>query len=303
MDMTTSSIARDVAVIGLGQMGRGIARAIDRGGRLGAVWDSSGDAIAAADLSPAVRIAPPSQQAGIRYLIFVVPGSAEIEATLFGPGGVLQGSADKRIIIDLTTSAPAATVALAKRAAAVGCAYIDCGMSGGAMAADAGRVTLMVGGAEDAVSACEPIFDLFAGARTHVGPSGAGHTIKLIHNMICHSIFLLTTEGCRTARRAGIDLDKAVAVLNSGNARSFISEVRFPKHILTGTFDGRSRMSNLKKDLEMAATLAGDLGQPAVYAPLAAQVLKRATNGDEPDRDFTLLFEEFDDIINTLKNA
>ena len=237
----------------------------------------------------------------MRFLIFVVPGSAEIEATLFGTDGVLRDPADRRIIIDLTTSAPAATTALARRAAAVGCAYVDCGMSGGAMAADAGKVTLMIGGTEEAVCACEPVFALFAGARTHVGPSGAGHTIKLIHNMICHSIFLLTTEGCRTAQRAGIDLDKAVAVLNSGNARSFISEVRFPKHILTGTFDGRSRMSNLKKDLDMAATLAGELGQPAVYAPLAAQVLGEAMTGDAPDRDFTRLYEEFDDIITALK--
>lgn len=291
---------RDVGIVGLGQMGRGIARALDHGGRLGAAWDVSPSAIAAAQLSADVAIMPPSVFGAMSVVIFVVPSSAEIDAALNGPDGLLAKSHPGQILVDLTTSHPSATLRLAAQAADAGRAYVDCGMSGGAAAADAGKVTLMIGGSREAVDTCAPIFDLFAGQRTHVGGSGAGHTIKLVHNMICHSIFLVTAEGCRMAERAGIELSTAVAVLNSGNARSFISEVRFPRHVVSGTFDGRSRIWNLEKDLGMAAELAVELGQPAVYAPLAAAMLTTAARLDSPERDFTTLYRDFDRIVDAL---
>lgn len=81
--------ARDVGVVGLGQMGRGIARARDCGGRLGAAWDVSPTAVAAAQLNPDVAIVPPSDFGAMSLIIFVVPTSAEIEAALSGPDGVL----------------------------------------------------------------------------------------------------------------------------------------------------------------------------------------------------------------------
>ena len=64
--------------------------------------------------------------------------------------------------------------------------------------------------------------------------------MKLIHNMICHTIFLATSEGCLLAESLGIPLETAIAVINAGNARSFVSEQRFPNHIISRTFDGRS---------------------------------------------------------------
>jgi 3-hydroxyisobutyrate dehydrogenase len=87
-----------------------------------------------------------------------------------------------------------------------------------------------------------------------------------------------------------------VDVLNAGNARSFISEVRFPKHIVSGTFDGRSRVSNLAKDLTMAAEFAQELGQPSAYAPLTAEILARAMEQGLSEQDFTLLYKDYDKI-------
>ena len=81
---------------------------------------------------------------------------------------------------------------------------------------------------------------------------GTGHTIKLLHNMVCHTNFMVVAEAGRLAERAGIPLETAIKVFNAGNARSYISEQRFPNHILSGKFDGRSTVSNLAKDLAMA---------------------------------------------------
>jgi 3-hydroxyisobutyrate dehydrogenase len=288
---------RDVAVVGLGQMGRGIARNLDRAGRLAAVWDSNGDAVQRADLSPAVALTVPSGFGALQTVIFVVPGSVEIRAVVGDAGGLLQQPHDRQVLVDLTTSHPAATRELAALARATGREYVDCGMTGGAKAADEGRITLMAGGTEAVVDACRPLLAHIAGEVFYVGETGAGHAMKLVHNMICHTIFLATSEGCRLAERLGIPLETAIAVINAGNARSFVSEQRFPNHVIPRTFDGRSRMANLAKDLAMAAELAQQAGQPGAYSALAADILARAMQQGLGEQDFTTLYQHLEQLM------
>ena len=121
--------------------------------------------------------------------------------------------------------------------------------------------------------------------------------MKLVHNMICHTIFLATAEGCRAAERAGIPLDRAIDVLNAGNARSFISERRFPDHIVSGRFDGRSHVGNLAKDLAMAAEFFAGLGQPSAYVTITSELLATACRLGMTSDDFTWLYPEYDRLI------
>src|SRR6185436_17332286 len=103
---------RDTAVIGLGNMGRGIARNLDRAGRLSAAWDIAEAARAGADLSSEVALVPPSQFGRLGFILFVVPGSAQIEEML---PGILARPHDGETLIDLTTSDPAKTKANAAK--------------------------------------------------------------------------------------------------------------------------------------------------------------------------------------------
>ncbi len=289
--------ARDVAVIGLGQMGRGIARNLDSAGRLAAAWDCNPEAAERAGLSPAVALCEPAALGGAKAVLLVVPGSAEIRAVL-GDGGLLRAPHAGQVVVDLTTSDPKATREIAAQAKAAGRAYLDCGMTGGARAADAGTITLMVGGDGAVLEASRPILLAFAGKVFHVGDSGAGHAMKLVHNMICHTIFLVTSEGCRLAERLGIPLETAIAVINAGNARSFVSEQRFPNHIIPGTFDGRSRTANLAKDLAMAAELTRQEGPAGPYSALAALLLERAMQQGLGEEDFTRLYEHLPELVS-----
>jgi 3-hydroxyisobutyrate dehydrogenase len=286
---------RDVAVVGLGQMGRGIARNLDRGGRLAAAWDNSPEAVQRASLSDAVALAEPGTVDGLKAVLFVVPGSTEIRAVL--DRGLLSQPHQGQVLIDLTTSHPTATRAIAAQARATGREYVDGGMTGGAKAADEGRITLMVGGGPAVVDACRPLLGLIAGKVFHVGETGTGHAMKLIHNMICHTIFLATSEGCRLAESLGIPLETAIAVINAGNARSFVSEQRFPNHIISRTFDGRSKTSNLAKDLAMAADFARESGQPGPYAALTARLLQRAMQEGLGEQDFTTLYQHLAQLM------
>jgi 3-hydroxyisobutyrate dehydrogenase len=286
---------RDVAVVGLGQMGRGIARNLDQAGRLAMAWDSNREAMQRAGLSPTVALAEPATFGSLQTVLFMVPGSAEIRAVL--DAGLLDQPHQGQVLIDLTTSHPTATREIAARAKAAGREYVDGGMTGGAKAADAGTITLMVGGNPAVVDASRPLLALIAGKVFHVGETGTGHAMKLIHNMICHTIFLATSEGCRLAESLGIPLEMAIAVINAGNARSFVSEQRFPNHIIPRTFDGRSRTANLAKDLAMAADFAREAGQPGPYANLTADLLARAMQQGLGEQDFTTLYRHLEEIM------
>lgn len=292
------TITRDVGVIGLGRMGGGIARRLDVTGRLAGAWDAGEDARANARLSDHVALAPPSDLARMcSAILFVLPGSAEIEECLTRPQGILSKEARGQILVDLTTSHPEATKRLAAIAASHGRAYLDAGMTGGAQAADEGRLTLMAGGPAAALDRVRPALDIIATRIFHLGPVGTGHLMKLVHNMICHTIFLATSEGCRMAERAGIRLSDAVEVLNAGNARSFISEARFPNHILSETFDGRSPVSNLAKDLAMAVEMQREMSFPGKYAALTERLLSRAVANGMADRDFTTLYQTMETLM------
>lgn len=271
-------------------MGRGIAANLHRAGLLAAAWDVSEPARAGAKLPGDVTLDLASAMAA-DAVIFVVPSSREIRTCL---DTLLARPQDGQILIDLTTSSPEDTLILAKRAAATGRIYLDGGMSGGAMGADSGNLTLMMGGPEAALERVHHVLGAIARHVFRVGDSGAGHTMKLVHNMVCHTNFLALAEACRMAERAGLALPTVIDVINAGNARSYVSEHRFPNHILSGQFDGRSTVSNLAKDLGMAAELADQLEQDAPYTRLTASLLQRAMRTGHAEDDFTRLYPIFE---------
>ena len=289
--------AASVGVVGLGQMGAGIARNLDRAGILSGAFDINSKAFAELGLSKNVRHASVAELCEIaNVLLFAVPATGVIRDSLDGIAGRFG-----QTVIDVTTSNPAESQALATDLGAGGRHYLDAAMTGGAAGADTGRLTLMVGGRADVLAACRPVLDAIATEIFHIGPAGSGHAMKLVHNMILHSNFLANCEGLRMAERAGLDLDQAVAVLNAGNARSFVSEVRFPRDILNGTMNARSQVSNLEKDLGLAVDYAEQLEARAPFGALTRAVLAQAVSAGKADADFSWLFPAYEDLVDRLE--
>lgn len=280
-----------VGLIGLGNMGGGIAASLLKKGRGLVAWDVDAAARSALD---GAQILPPGEMAArVTTILFAVPASPQIEEVL---GDILAAAKPGTILVDLTTSYPADTKNLAARAAAAGLAYLDAGMSGGAQGAAEGRLTLMIGGGEAIFETARPVLEDFTAKLFYMGPSGAGHTAKLLQNMVTHTIFLATCEAGRLGARAGIELPALIELFNASNARSFISERRFPDHILSDTWDGKSRVFNLHKDLGLAVRMAEELGLPAVYGAATHGLLDAAISRGMEDTDFTHLYEVFEDL-------
>ncbi|WP_420011577.1 NAD(P)-dependent oxidoreductase [Tateyamaria sp.] len=285
-----------VGVIGLGNMGRGICKNIAKAGHNLLVWDVS-ETARDAQSSIAQATPPQNMAAQADVIIFVVPGSEQID-DLLDP--ILENARSGLILWDFTTSDPVYTKKLAKRADASGVPYMDAGMTGGgAKGADDGTMTLMIGGDPEVLDRSKPVLEACAGKLIHLGPSGAGHTMKVVHNLITHTNFLACSEAGRLAEAAGIDLADMIKVFNAGNARSFISERRFPDHILSETWDGRSRIFNLRKDVGMAVALAQELGSPMRLGHQTLAWIQAAVDAGMEEEDFTQLYPALDKLADT----
>lgn len=287
----------EIGVIGLGNMGRGIADNFAKAGHATAVWDVSEAAREPFDARADTTVMTPGEMAAAgAMMIYVVPATPEIEGSFEGPDGVLAMTGEGTVIFDLTTSFPEDTKRIAARAAEHGIAYLDAAMSGGATGADAGTLTLMIGGDETVFEAARPKLDAITDNIFYLGDVGAGHAMKLIHNMVTHAVFLTTCEAGRMAERAGLKLADMIDVFNVSNARSYASEARFPRHILSEKWDARSRVYNLNKDLGMALRMAEGLGMDARYTRETSAFLNKAIERGMAEDDYSLLYSVFDDI-------
>lgn len=305
MSVSDSSAASPlkIGVVGLGQMGGGIARNVDKAGILVGAYDVNSESFGSLGLSSRVaNMSPAELGESCDIVIFVVPASPQIRAVLSGPDGLLAAQRPGQILCDLTTSLPADTKELVVMAKAAGREYLDCGMTGGATGADQGRLALFIGGDAGVLVRARPALETFTIKLMHLGPSGAGQSMKLVHNMILHTSFLATVEGCRILEDAGLDLAAVVDALNSGNARSYTTEFRFPKHIVSGKWDARSYVSNLAKDLGMAVKYANEAGRPAVYGTLTSTILNKAIDTGHAKDDYALLYKYFDDLVDSFED-
>ena len=289
-----------IGVVGLGNMGRGVAGNLHKAKMPLMVWDVAPEAREPWEKKRGVEICEPGDmaaQAGV--IFFVVPGSPEINESLKGKTGVLASARKNLVIYDFTSSDPAVTRQIARRAKAKGVAYLDAGMSGGATGAAAGTLTLMIGGDEKAYRRTKRFLKPIADDLFHLGESGAGHAMKLIHNMVCHSIFMATCEGGKLAEKVGLKLEDMINVFNVSNARSYASQFRFPNHILSGKWDGKSRVYNMIKDVGMAVKMGKKHRAQTVHGEATLEFLEKAVKRGMIEKDFTLLYRDYEKVSKT----
>lgn len=287
-----------VAVIGLGNMGGGVSRSFLRDGRFPLmVWDALPEARARFEGLDGVEIAPPAEMARrADIILFLVPATPQILDCVRGPEGIFANSKEGLVIYDLTTSDPNKTRRLVARAEKLGIHYLDAGTSGGPANGEKGKLLTMVGGDRSVFETTREVFEPICEHVFFVGPSGAGHTLKLLHNIICHATMLATSEAGHMAEAAGIDLADMIEVVNCSNARSYASEVRFPNHILSETWDLRSRVFNLHKDLKMGVAMGKRLGADTTYARATFGLLEKAMKAGMENDDYSLLYRDFDKV-------
>jgi 3-hydroxyisobutyrate dehydrogenase len=289
-----------LGVIGLGRMGGPLAQRLGQSGLPLMVWDTVPACRKPFEKKADVRIAAPGEIAReCSVLFFVVPSSKEIADCLKGKDGVLQNARKGLVICDLTTSNPVETRKLARRAARRGIHYLDAGMSGGPAGILAGNLTLMIGGDAKVLARIRRYLVAFAGNIFHLGDVGAGQAMKLIHNMVLHTIFLATCEGARLAERMGMKVADMIDIFNVSTAFSYASRHRFPNNILNGSWNAQARIYNPWKDVGLAVRLARECGADVEFGERTFAFLEKAVARGMVEKDYSLLYRDFEKIKKT----
>jgi 3-hydroxyisobutyrate dehydrogenase len=268
-----------IGVVGLGNMGARIARRLVAGGEDVVGFDL--DAARAADAGARASTSLGELAGAADVVLLSLPDSTAIEAVVDELEGRLR---EGQVVVDLSTAAPASTVAIHDRLAARGVAYVDAGISGGAAAAEKGSLTIMAGGDPDALDRVRPILAHFAQHVHHMGPSGSGHVAKLINNFLNGVSLAATAEAMVAARKAGLDLRQLLDVLNTSSGVNFATLNRFPRIVEGDYLEGGLTSNLMAKDLLLYLDLARELEMTSIEGPpcLAAFHLAAALGyGDE----------------------
>ncbi len=218
-------------------------------------------------------------------VLFVVPSNDEI-FDIINKYKLKKNS----VFLDLTTSMPDQTIKIKKYLSKKNVEYFDAAMSGGANGANNGTLTLMVGARETQLNKYKSVLDKISQNIFFYGKVGSGHSMKLLHNSVCHGIFLMMCEIGHLGEEMGIKLNDLIETFNVSNARSFISEHRFPNHILNNKFDGNSYLKNLKKDLDMIESISNKSKNSNNYIQLTNKLLINF-NKNYDNHDFTELYK------------
>lgn len=275
-----------VGVVGLGNMGRGMALSLQREG-----WQVLGtDASAAtrrqlADEGVPVcdSVAQITDQSDT--VVLSLPTAAIVEQVVTGPGGLLASGRKGLLVIDCSTSHPDTTRRVAQRLADAGMSMIDAPVSGGPKGAVTGQLTMVIGGAEVDLVRAMPILEAMSAKRVHIGDVGAGNVAKIANNLMCAAHLLVAGEVARLANKAGVSTDKLLEGINAGSGRSGVTQVNYPAWIMNGAFDSGFTMKLMRKDVNLGAELMEQHGLtlPLMQAVADLWRLSADTIGDDED--------------------
>jgi 3-hydroxyisobutyrate dehydrogenase len=277
-----------VAFIGLGRMGLPMARRLAGAGYLLRGHDSSDGARAAVAELDGARAADSAAQAaaGAAAVVLMLPTSTEVEEVLIG-GGVLDAAGTTATLIDMGSSEPLRTRALASRAAGAGIDLVDAPVSGGVRGAIAGSLTIMVGGAPAAVDRCRPLLEVLGRNVLHVGPVGAGHALKALNNLLSASHLLASCEALAVGREFGLDPQVMLDAINTSTGRCASTERKLPDFVLSETFDSGFALALMLKDVGIAVSLGDELGVHPALGERTRALWSEAAQALPADADHT----------------
>lgn len=250
-----------IGYVGLGVMGGALAKRLLREHKL-TVFDLSPERCAEfAALGATVVGSPAEVGAASDIVLTCLPTSAQVKEVIFGDNhGLIRGMQPGGLIVDQTSGATAATRAMAAELASTGVNLIDGPVSGGPQGADAGTIAIMVGGTDEQYARVAPILNTISPNVTHVGPLGAGHTLKAVNNMMSAANRLVAFEAVSIATANGIDPKVAVDVINKSSGRNNATMNTFPGNIFTDNFAARFTLALMEKDVALASELADAAG-------------------------------------------
>ena len=214
-------------------------------------------------------------------VITMVPDSEHVEAVIAGDEGILEGLKPGSIVIDMSTIDPEMGKKMASLIEAKGSNFVDAPVTGGVEGAQAGTLSILVGGNAEVFERALPVLNVLGRDVSHMGPVGSGHTTKIANQLIGVATLAGMAEAFVLAKKSGLDMQVFFDAVKNGAGRSWALETLGPK-ILDGDFAPGFMVKHMQKDLRLAGQLAADTGTALPTSTLIAQ-LYRSVQADGPD--------------------
>ena len=277
-----------IGFIGLGNMGFPMACRLVEGGYELVVYDTMEhplNKMAGRGAEPAPSLHALSGQ--VDLIILMLPDSHAVEAVVLGDNGLSGALKDKTIIIDMSTSTPSVTRRIGETIAHLGSVFMDAPVSGGVRKAEAGSLTIMVGGEAETFATIEPVLRTMGDYIVHTGPLGSGHTIKVLNNLLSATHFLATLEILCAGVNLGLRPENMLSVINTSTGRNLSSEYKIPNFVLNRTFNSDFSMDLMCKDIAIAVSLINEGKTPAFLPGIVSQIWNLANaKGERRERTF-----------------
>jgi len=277
-----------VGVIGLGAMGAPMARNLVAAGHPVVVHSRSPGPVEALVAAGARAASSPRELArAAEVIVAMLPDEATTAAILEGEDGLLAGARAGQLLVDMGTASPAWARTLAARSGEHGVAVLDAPVSGGDVGAQDGSLSIMVGGDADAVERARPVFEAM-GRAVHVGPHGAGQTVKACNQVVVAGTIAVVSEALVLARGSGVDPGAVLEVLSGGLAASRVIEVKGRK-LLEHDFEPGGKAGYQRRDLRLALAAAQEAGVTLPVTAVVDQLFGALVAAGGGDRDHSAL--------------
>ncbi len=283
-------MALTVGFIGLGNMGNPMAGNVLKKGNALTVFDKNPAAMANLVAAGAKAGESAAQVAGSCDVILTcLPGSPDVEALYIGPGALIEKTRPGSVLVDMSSVLPSTPRKLEPLARARGIEFLEAPVSGGVTGARAATLAIMVGGDAALLERLRPILSAMGPNIYHVGPVGAGNTIKAINNMMSSVNSLAMMEGMMVGLKAGLSLETMHAVIkdSSGNSNAL---ARVHRALIPRNFEPGFKVALMNTDLDTFTAIAKEVNVPVSFANDAQRYQQAALAAGLGEKDTSVIF-------------
>jgi 3-hydroxyisobutyrate dehydrogenase-like beta-hydroxyacid dehydrogenase len=278
-----------IGFIGLGLMGRPMVANLLKAGHPVTVWNRTASRADELVSQGADLAASPREVAAASEVVFtIVSDPPALESVLWGENGVFAGLRKGSVLVDSSTVSPGLAKRAAAASAAQGCEFLEAPVTGGTWGAEKGELVFMVGGEEATLKRVEPVLGVMGKRFFHLGPVGAGQTVKLAMNLLLVLEAEAFAEALALVKGAGLAGEKLFEVMQSSMGRSGLLDIKGAM-MLKGEYKPSFPLRLMHKDVGLALDLANQLGVPLPSGAATREVLSSVKGAAKEDVDFAAL--------------
>jgi len=298
-----------VGFVGLGRMGRPMAKRLLAGGVPVALFDVRADAVERVITESGGERAGSLAELAARsdVAITMLPDGHAVRdvvlgAATSGADRLAEGLRAGSVLIDMSSSSPTGSQSLGRALAERGVAMLDAPVSGGVARAETGKLAIMVGGDAAVIERCRPLLANI-GQVFETGALGSGHAMKALNNLVSAAGLLAAAEALLIGRRFGLDPDRMIEVFNASSARNNSTESKFKQFVFSRSFASGFALELMVKDLATALELARDTDTPAHFSDACRELWAAAHRALGSGTDHTEVVRWLEQLADvTLEN-